>query len=120
MRVQPIPPNSPCFGYSNQLKTLYKKGKLPIKYGFYGDVLTLSNVSLEHLKPHSKGGKTCLSNLVLATKENNNLRGDMPLVGFAARENVEKYLDQFKGVRVKDFNGDMYIKMIRKTLKDLL
>ena len=36
MIIQPIPPNSPTFGYSNQLKTLYRKGKLPVKYGFYG------------------------------------------------------------------------------------
>lgn len=36
MIIQPIPPNSPSFGYSNQLKTLYRQGKLPVRYGFYG------------------------------------------------------------------------------------
>ena len=38
MRIQPIPPNSPTFGYSNQLKTLYRQGKLSVKYDFYGDI----------------------------------------------------------------------------------
>lgn len=36
MKIQPIQPNSPTFGYSNQLKTLYRQGKLPVRYGFYG------------------------------------------------------------------------------------
>ena len=76
MRIQPIPPNSPTFGYSHPLKTLYRQGKLPVRYGFYGDKLTQKNVSLEHLKPHSKGGKTELSNLVLASKQKNQARGN--------------------------------------------
>jgi len=72
MKVSPIYSNV-SFGYSSPLKTLYKKGKLPVKYDFYGSKLTNKNVTLEHLKPHSQGGKTNLKNLVLATKENNQL-----------------------------------------------
>ena len=120
MIIKPIPPNSPTFGYSNPLKTLYKKGDLPIKYGFNGDKLTPKTVTLEHLKPHSKGGKTVLSNLVLATKENNNRRGDKPIGLFIVWEYVERYLSQFIGLKVKGFDGDLYIKMIRKTLDNIL
>ena len=79
MIIQPIQPNSLTFGYSHQLKTLYRKGKLPVKYGFYGDKLTQKNVSLEHLKPHSKVGKTELSNLVLASKQKNQAKGNEEL-----------------------------------------
>jgi len=49
------------FGYNSPLKTLFKKGKLPtVTKGFYGGTLTNKTVSLEHLIPHSQGGKpTC-------------------------------------------------------------
>lgn len=120
MIIQPIPPNSPTFGYSNQLKTLYRKGKLPVKYGFYGDRLTQKNVSLEHLLPHSKGGKTELSNLVLATKENNNNRGTEPIKNYITPKNLTRYLKQFIGIKLKDFNGNEYIAQILKTLEGLL
>ena len=80
MKLPPILPDIITFGYSHKLKTLYKQGKLPtVKYGFYGGELTKDIVSLEHLQPHSKGGKTVLNNLVLATIENNNRRGNKSL-----------------------------------------
>ena len=116
MRIQPIPPNSPSFGYSHQLKTLYRQGKLPVKYGFYGDRLTQKNVSLEHLKPHSKGGKTELSNLVLASKQKNQARGNVDIRNFANKETIIKYLSQFIDVKIKGFDGNKYINGIIKTL----
>ena len=119
MRIQPIPPNSPTFGYSHQLKTLYRQGKLPIRYGFYGDKLTQKNVSLEHLKPHSKGGKTELSNLVLASKKKNQARGNEDIRNFANKETIIKYLSQFIDVKIKDFDGNRYINGIIKTLRNL-
>ena len=119
MRIQPIPPNSPTFGYSHQLKTLYRQGKLPVKYGFYGDKLTQKNVSLEHLKPYSKGGKTELSNLVLASKQKNQARGNADIRNFANKETIIKYLSQFIDVKIKDFDGNKYINGIIKTLRNL-
>lgn len=107
------------FGYSSPLKTLYKKGKLPVKYGFYGDRLTLKNVSLEHLKPHSKGGKTKLDNLVLASKEKNHLRGDKDLKDFINMDCVMTYLCQFMGVKRRGFDGDEYIAGILRTIEEL-
>ncbi len=59
MNVPPIQPKpQPSFGYKHPLKTLYKKGQLPIKRGFYGEIITPKTVSLKHLKPISQGGKT--------------------------------------------------------------
>lgn len=116
MSVQPV-----SFGYSNKLKTLYKQGKLPtVIKGFYGDVLSKDVVSLEHLKPHSQGGKTVLSNLVLSSVNNNNKRGNKPLNDFLNPKTAIEYLEQFKGVKVGSFNGDNYIQSITKTIKELL
>ena len=119
MKIQPIPPNSPSFGYSHQLKTLYRQGKLPIRYGFYGDILTQKNVSLEHLKPYSKGGKTELSNLVLASKQKNQARGNADIRNFANKETIAKYLSQFIDIKIKGFDGNKYINGIIKTLRKL-
>lgn len=108
------------FGYSNILKTQYLKGNLKtVKYGFYGDKLNKKNVSLEHLKPKSKGGKSELENFVLASKTRNQARGNKELSLFFDRENALRYLLQFVGVKAENFNGDNYIKMIIRTLKNL-
>lgn len=110
-----------AFGYSSPLKTLWRKGKLPtVKYGFYGDVLTQSNVSLEHLLPHSKGGKTKLDNLVLASKQNNQARGNASIKDYLTVENVTRYLAQFEDIKLKDFDGQGYITGVINTLKGLL
>lgn len=108
------------FGYSNVLKTQWLKGNLKtVKYGFYGDKLTKKNVSLEHLKPKSKGGKSELENFVLASKYKNQLRGNKDIRPFIDKECALKYLLQFVGVKADNFNGDNYIKMIIRTLKNL-
>lgn len=119
MNVNSVKPQT-TFRYSNPLKTLWKQGKLPtVKRGFYGDVLTPKTASLEHLKPHSKGGKTCLSNLVLATKKNNQKRSNLPIAQFVNIDNVKAYFEQFIGINTHGFNGNQYIKMITKTLNDM-
>lgn len=108
------------FGYSNILKTQYLRGNLKtVKYGFYGDKLTKKNVSLEHLKPKSKGGKSELENFVLASKTRNQARGNKELALFIDKENAMRYLLQFVGVKADYFNGDNYIRMIITTLKKL-
>lgn len=112
--------NKVSFGYSSPLKTLFKKGKLPtVTKGFYGGTLTKDTVSLEHLIPHSQGGRTELSNLVLATKENNNLRSNLPIKDFINIEQVKIYLKQFQGVLTDNLNGDKYIKNIIRTLRKM-
>lgn len=108
---------SVSFGYHSKLKTLYKKGLLPtVKKGFYGGELSNEVVTLEHLIPHSRGGATCLSNLVLATAENNFKRGNQYLFMFFKPDAAREYFDQFAGVRIKNFDGDKYVKSVKKTL----
>lgn len=111
---------NPSFGYSSPLKTLYLKGELPVKYGFYGDRLNPKNVSLEHLLPRSKGGKTSLDNLVLASKEKNQKRGNQPISKYINLEAMQTYINQFKDVKVKDFNGNKYVKDLLQTITRLL
>ena len=111
---------SPSFGYSSPLKTLYLKGELPVKYGFYGDRLNTKNVSLEHLLPRSKGGKTSLDNLVLASKEKNQKRGNQPISKYINFEAMQTYIDQFKNVKTNGFNGNEYVKNILKTVTELV
>ena len=118
MRIQPIQ-QSPTFQYNSPLKTLYRKGELPVRYGFYGDKLTQKNVSLEHLKPFSKGGKSNLDNFVLASKRNNMARGNDDIRHYANKENIITYLAQFIGIKLPNFDGDKYIQGVINTLKKL-
>lgn len=121
MLVQGVPPHNPNFQYSSPLKTLWRKGKLPsVRYGFYGDVLTQRNISLEHLKAHSKGGKTNLTNLVLASKAKNNARGNDAIDEYLDVKNIIRYLKQFKDIRLKDFDGNKYIAGVLATLGGLI
>lgn len=122
MIVTPINPNNQInFGYHSPLKTLFLKGKLPsVKKGFYGDILTPKNVSLEHLEPHCFGGKTNLTNLVLASKRNNQARGNDDIANYLDEKNVTEYLQQFINVNVDGFNGNKYIQGIIKKLGELL
>lgn len=110
----------PTFGYSHPLKTMFKKGQLDIPKGFYGDKLTAKNVSLEHLKPVSKGGKTEFSNLVLASKQANGLRGNQPLSKYFNPKAFLEYAQAFVKIKTKTFDGKKYIEAIAQTIQDLL
>ena len=109
------------FGYKNILKTYFLKGKLPsVTKGFYGGELTKDNVTLEHLLPHSKKGKTALNNLVLSKDVNNWNRGNRPLIEYYDPDLFKAYCEQFKGIKLREFNGDDYIKQITATVERLL
>lgn len=102
------------------LKKLWDKGKLPtVKYGFYGDELTWDNISREHLKPASKGGKTVFDNIVLASKPKNNNRGNASILDYYDNEAAQKYLKQFEQVDIPELNGKNYIQAIKFTLMRL-
>lgn len=108
------------FGYHSVLKTQYVKGNLKsVKYGFYGDRLNNKNVSLEHLLPKSKGGKSKLTNFVLASRKQNWKRGNDDIQQHIDKPNAMRYLLQFVGVKAENFIGDNYIKDILNTLKSL-
>ena len=132
MNIQPIQPitfgmvvpskedikKQPTFTYSNELKTLYKKGLLPtVKVDAGGNLLTKKNVSLDHVIAISKGGKSYTGNYMLATKDFNSRRGNDPLIWWTTMENLIRYLKQFVGIRVGRFIGNEYIAEILKTLE---
>lgn len=90
-----------------------------VKYGLYGGELNIDNVSLEHLKPHSWGGKTEWGNLALAEKGRNTARGSRPLAEFLSWDMLEKYLSQFN-FRIRNiFDGYQYQDRVRATCKKL-
>ena len=102
------------------LKELWDKGKLPtVKFGFYGDKLTLRNVTREHLLPKSLGGQKDYSNIVLASRERNMARSNKDINLFADKQTVKTYLQQFEFINLKELNGRKYIQLIKKTLKKL-
>ena len=107
-------------GYRHPLKDLYKEGKMPsVKRGLYGGKLTMGNVSLEHLKPHSQGGKTTWRNLALAERRKNTARGSNPLADFLSWEMLEAYLSQFNFRIGTLFDGFLYQNQIRNTCHEL-
>jgi len=104
------------FGHKHPLKTSWLQGLLPdVKRGLYGDILTKQNVSLDHLRPVSKGGKTELSNLALASKEKNSLRGSRDLKEVLTRQQAMEYIKQFAAY--KEFRS--YIVDILRTFEHL-
>ena len=108
----------PSFTYSNKIKTLFKKGLLPtVQVDAAGNELTKKNVTLDHVIPKSKGGKSCTGNYMLATRKFNWARGNDPLLKWTTPEGLIRYLNQFIGVKVKGFIGNEYIAEILKTLE---
>ena len=117
--IEPINSYQPTFtGYQHPLKTLFKKGQMPsVKYGLYGGKLDIDNVSLEHLKPHSKGGKTVWGNLALADRFCNTQRSSKPLSEVLSWKMLEQYLRQFN-FRIKGaFDGYEYQEQIKRTCR---
>ena len=107
--------------FQSHLKNLFKKGKLPsVKRGLYGEKITKDNVSDEHVRCKCHGGDNSQGNIALASKELNNKRGCNPIVDYLTYEMLQNYCFQFKGVRCNGFNGDDYVKKIKKTIKELI
>ena len=116
-----IETNPITFGYTTTISKLFKEGKLPeVVKGFYGGELTKDTVTIEHLKPHSKGGKTELKNIVLSEDVKNWSRGNKPLSSVFDKEAFNTYCEEFKGIKLPYFNGDEYVKQITNVVNKLL
>lgn len=110
-----------AFQYKSPLKTEWLKGNMPtVTKGLYGGTLTKDNVTLEHLVPHSQGGRTTIKNLALAVDKNNFKRGAQPIENFLTKEMLDEYLEQFKNIKLPDFDGKRYIKSLQKLLEGIL
>ncbi len=106
------------FKYSSPLKTEWRKNAVMrehVKYGLYGGELNFNNITLEHLVPHSKGGKTKLNNLALATSLNNGKRSSLPLKENLTKEMFLNYIEQFKGWCAQLFDNKKYITDLANT-----
>lgn len=116
MQVQAV-----SFGsYRHDLKTAWRKGLLPtVTKGVYGNILTQDNLSLEHIVPHSLGGKTTTDNLFLADRFANSKRGVKPIMEVLTYEQLFEYLNQFVDVKNKYVNGKDYIYKIIKRIGSL-
>lgn len=103
-------------GYDFKLKKLYREGKLPkdlIDMG--GNRITQRNLSGDHAIPRSKGGKTIDSNMMLATKQFNSLRGNRPLREVTSVENLARWVKQYlKLDNIEGFDFKKYVIDIMK------
>lgn len=108
-------------GYSSPLKKAFLKGALGDDFiGIYGHRLDKTNYSIEHIIPISKGGTNDLGNQFLADRKANNERGVEDIGKFLTLEMVRKYLKRFVDVKTPYFDGNAYIKAIRKTLTKIV
>ena len=115
-----IPPINVSFGYKHLLKTAFKEDRLPIIHDFYdGSILSKDTVTIEHLQPHSKGGKTTLSNIVLTSLFNNMKRGNKDIRDFIDIENAKKYIEDVRKINIKGINGESYAQSLINRLKSL-
>ena len=114
MSISPVSFN----GYSHPIKTMWKRGQLPnVTRGIYGDKLTISNLSAEHLLPVSQGGKTTLGNIALASYYMNNLRGTKPLKEMVSKQMAWDYIAEF--INDKHKIVQLYVKELFEQFKIL-
>ena len=107
--------NNISFGYSHPIKKAFDKGLLGKDFkGLYGIKLNSKNRTIEHIKPHSKGGKTITGNVALADKFMNAKRGIEPIENYVTFEMWKSYLKQFEKIKNKFIDGMAYIKAICK------
>ena len=91
MNVEPINPN---ITFNSRIKRLYKSGKIKLDYDIYGFPLNKNNVTDEHIICRCFGGSSEESNIALATREINNLRGCRPIEQFVTMKMVSKYVER--------------------------
>lgn len=68
--------------------------------------ITPSRVSIEHIRPQSCGGKSSLSNYLLASKRMNSIRSSLPLDRFIKRNpNVPNCIEKYFNDLIKKINN---------------
>jgi len=108
--------------YTHPLKSLFKEGCLStVTKGLYGENITRKNVSIEHLVPHSRTGRTTLGGIALASMRRNKSRGNKQLWKVDnIIETAKAYIDQFDGINIPGkFDGALYKRLFIRQLRDL-
>lgn len=116
MRINTTDYNTNFNGYNFKLKKMYRQGKLPknlIDMG--GNKLTQSNLSGDHAIPKSLGGRNIDSNMILATKQFNSMRGNKPLKEVVTKENLVKWINQY--LMLGNIDGFDFVKYVQDILK---
>lgn len=115
LRVQPLSFKA------HPLKKDWLEGQMPsVIHGFYGDILDTKTVTLEHILPKSKGGKSCLSNYALASGPKNWARADKPLAEYFNPEAFKQYCEEMMQVHSKNIDGPSYVEQLIETVKNVL
>lgn len=107
-------------GYNCQLKKLYRKGLVKIEWSFYGGKLNPKKFSVEHVIPKSRGGKSAQFNYVFCNTDQNSYRGNDPLKDYIDWDAAAKYLEQFRDVKVNDFDGNKYIEDVIHSIQEAI
>lgn len=99
----------------------FLRNKLPnVKYDLYGSVLTPENVTFDYMVPIRRKGTNKIENIALVTRHNISMYKYIPLQDRLTKKDINKYLEQFRGVYLDKFNGDDYInKFTENTKKNL-
>lgn len=104
------------FGYSSELKTLWKKGKLEGLKSFTGE--ELKHASIDHILPKSKGGKNEIGNYVLTNCKENTARGNRNIDYYitANEQGMLDYIKWFETHKVEGFDCIGYIRKVINTI----
>lgn len=117
----PIKPVSISFGYKHRLKTEWLRGNIPqLVHDFYdGSRLDPETVTIEHLMPHSKGGRTVIQNIVLTSWHNNMKRGNKDIKPFINPDAARQYIEEARQINIPGINGENYARSLVNKLRSM-
>lgn len=100
------------FGYCPQLKNLVSID------AYTGATLSRSERTIEHIKPHSKGGSNNINNYLIVGNDINECRKNKRFdkwikVRPNIVKNIQEYLNKLRGLKV---DGMDYVEEVKKTL----
>ncbi|OGI02695.1 MAG: hypothetical protein A2Y25_11130 [Candidatus Melainabacteria bacterium GWF2_37_15] len=104
--------NSLGFGYKSPLKDIVDI------CAYTGKKLSRRERTVEHIKPHSRGGSNSLKNYLITAGPINMKRGNMRFDKWLKNmpevvENIQKYLDKSRGLKINEKN---YVEEVKVTL----
>jgi hypothetical protein len=106
------PVKRPVFGYSSPLKALVNLD------AYTGKILKKGQISVEHIKPHSKGGANNLANYLIVGRDINSKRGNQDFREWIKQNpfvvpHIQEYLNKYRELKV---DGVDYVQTVKKTL----